>query len=81
MVATARGRKPLDLDSLPDPLRGGSRPPVRLELTVGMTLEAAERRLIEATLAHTQGDKPRAAAMLGIGLRTLYRRLDDWGVG
>jgi DNA-binding NtrC family response regulator len=46
-----------------------------------MTLEAAERRLIEATLAHTQGDKPRAAAMLGIGLRTLYRRLDEWGVG
>ena len=80
MVATARGRKPLDLDSLPDPLRGGGRPPVRLELTVGMTLEAAERRLIEATLAHTHGDKPRAAAMLGIGLRTLYRRLDEWGL-
>ena len=79
MVATARGRKPLDLDSLPDPLRGANSPAGRLELSVGMTLEAAERRLIEATLAHTQGDKPRAAAMLGMGLRTLYRRLDGWG--
>lgn len=80
MVATARGRSPLDLDSLPDPLRDSSRPAVRLELSVGMTLEAAERRLIEATLAHTQGDKPRAAAMLGMGLRTLYRRLEAWGL-
>jgi DNA-binding NtrC family response regulator len=45
-----------------------------------MTLESVERRLIEATLAHTDGDKPRAAAMLGIGLRTLYRRLEAWGL-
>ena len=80
MVATARGREPLGLDSLPDPLRAGSAPKARLEMAVGMTLAAAERRLIEATLAHTQGDKPRAAAMLGMGLRTLYRRLDDWGL-
>ena len=80
MVATSRGRGPLDLDSLPDPLRGGATPAERLEVTVGMTLAAAERRLVEATLAHTGGDKPRAAAMLGIGLRTLYRRLDEWGL-
>ncbi|MEQ1832319.1 MAG: sigma-54 dependent transcriptional regulator [Candidatus Eisenbacteria bacterium] len=80
MVATARGRGPLDLDSLPNPLRGGAAPAARLEMSVGMTLAAAERRLVEATLTHTQGDKPRAAAMLGIGLRTLYRRLDEWGL-
>ena len=81
MVATARGRKALDVTNLPDELRlehagGGS-----LEIGVGMTLEAAERKLIEATLAHTEGDKRRAAAMLGVGLRTLYRRLDEWGLG
>ena len=46
-----------------------------------MTLAAAERGLIEATLAHTGGDKRQAAAILGIGLRTLYRRLDEWGLG
>ena len=78
MVAIARGRKPLDVASLPDTLRGEQAGEARLELGVGMTLEAAERRLIEATLAHTRGDKRRAAAMLGIGLRTLYRRLDEW---
>lgn len=80
MVGTARGRKPLDVESLPDALRGESVGESRLELSVGMKLEAAERRLIEATLAHTQGDKRRAAAILGVGLRTLYRRLDEWGL-
>ncbi len=81
MVATTRGRKPLDLESLPDALRSEQAPGARLEVAVGMTLETAERKLIEATLAHTRGDKRQAAAILGIGLRTLYRRLDEWGMG
>ncbi len=80
MVATAHGRRTLDVDGLPDGIRGGPAATSALALDVGMTLAATERRLIEATLAHTQGDKPRAAAMLGIGLRTLYRRLDEWGL-
>ena len=37
------------------------------------------RALIEATLRHTGGRKPEAAAMLGIGLRTLYRKLYEIG--
>jgi DNA-binding NtrC family response regulator len=78
MVAAARGRRPLDLESLPEPMLGAGEPGGRVELTVGMTLASAERRLVEATLAYTQGDKRRAAALLGIGLRTLYRRLDEW---
>ena len=45
-----------------------------------MTLAATERRLVEATLAHAGGDKRLAAAILGISLRTLYRRLEDWGL-
>ena len=80
MVSTARGRKLLDLDSLPASLRARDAKDGALEIGVGMTLEAAERRLVEATLAHTGGDKPRAAAMLGMSLRTLYRRLEAWGL-
>jgi len=78
MVAAASGRRPLDLESLPAALQGAGGPGGRVELVVGMTLASAERRLVEATLAYTQGDKRRAAALLGIGLRTLYRRLDEW---
>jgi len=41
-----------------------------------MTLDEAERRLIEATMRHAGNRKPQAAAILGIGLRTLYRKLE-----
>jgi two-component system response regulator HydG len=68
-------------ESLPDALRRGRGAGERLGITVGMTAEAAERRLVEATLEHTGGDKRRAAEMLGIGLKTLYRRLERWRRG
>jgi DNA-binding NtrC family response regulator len=39
------------------------------------------RQLIAATLRYTRFDKPRAAAMLGIGLRTLYRKIQRYRLG
>ena len=45
-------------------------------LRVGLALEEIERRAILATLAHCEGDKRRAAEMLGISLKTLYVRLN-----
>jgi len=38
-------------------------------------LDEIERRVIQATLAHTQGDKRLAAQLLGISARTIYRKL------
>jgi DNA-binding NtrC family response regulator len=75
MVALVPGRRALEVADLPHDLRhaGGSPEP---DVAVGMTVAEAERRLIEATLRHTNRDKRRAAALLGIGLRTLYRKLD-----
>ena len=81
MIVAAGSKKRLELTDVPASVRGRSQRGTGLELTVGMTVAEAERRLIEATLRHTGGDKPRAAAMLGIGLRTLYRKLDEYGVG
>jgi two-component system, NtrC family, response regulator HydG len=75
MVAFADGRRPLDLDDLPRALREPRGAGEKIELAVGTTVAEAERQLIEATMRHTGGDKRRAAAMLGIGLRTLYRKL------
>jgi len=80
MVVFAQGRRALDLSDLPDPLREAESAGEKLELTVGMTVEEAERRLIAATLTHTGFDKPRAAAMLGIGLRTLYRKIKQYSL-
>ena len=46
-----------------------------LPVKVGMTIAASERLLIEATIAHTSGNKKQAAQILGISLKTLYTRL------
>jgi DNA-binding NtrC family response regulator len=78
MVAAAGPRRVLDLSDLPEALRGAGGGAERLELAVGMTVEEAERRLIAATLRHVGNDKPRAAALLGIGLRTLYRKIEQY---
>jgi DNA-binding NtrC family response regulator len=45
-------------------------------LVAGMTVGDAERKLIHITLAHTDGNKTRAAEMLGISLKTLHNKLN-----
>jgi len=44
-------------------------------LTAGMTVDEAERRLIELTLAHTHDNKTRAAEILGVTAKTLHNKL------
>ena len=46
-----------------------------LQLKLGGSIAAVERRVILATLELEQGDKRRAAKILGISLKTLYTRL------
>jgi DNA-binding NtrC family response regulator len=79
MIVFADGRRPLELSDLPAALAGraGTRGP---DVAVGMTLAEAERKLITQTLAYTGRDKPRAAALLAIGLRTLYRKIEAYGL-
>ena len=43
-----------------------------------MSVADAERVLLEATLREYMGDKPKAAEVLGISLKTLYNRLRDY---
>ena len=49
-----------------------------LEIEVPATIDEIERRAIEATLDYTGGDKTRAARALGIGRKTLYRKLRQY---
>jgi DNA-binding NtrC family response regulator len=45
---------------------------------VGISLEQAERELIRNTLKMTNGNREQAAEMLGIGERTLYRKIKEY---
>lgn len=45
---------------------------------IGTPLAEAHREIILATLSHFNGDKERAAAALGISLKTLYNRLNEY---
>jgi len=47
-----------------------------LTIRVGSSIAELERILIRATLEHLGGDKPAAARILGISLKTLYNRLN-----
>ena len=47
---------------------------------VGTGLAVVERLLIEATLHQLGGNKTRTAETLGISLKTLYNRLNDYSV-
>src|SRR6266851_4108169 len=48
----------------------------RLEIDVPSSMDDIERQAIEATLDYTSGDKTRAARLLNIGRKTIYRKLD-----
>jgi DNA-binding NtrC family response regulator len=49
-----------------------------IRIPAGTSLPDAERTIILDTLARTGGNKTSAARILGIGLRTLYRKLDQY---
>lgn len=47
-------------------------------IQVGMSLAEIERHFILATLEHFGGDKRKAAEVLGISLKTIYNRLNNY---
>jgi DNA-binding NtrC family response regulator len=55
-------------------------PPNTVTLTPGMTMAEIERAAIEATLKSTRGNRRKAADLLAIGERTLYRKLKEYGI-
>ena len=45
-----------------------------------LTLEDVERQYVEHVLKTVNGNKSVAARILGLGRRTLYRKLENWGI-
>ncbi|MDX6405475.1 MAG: two-component system, NtrC family, response regulator AtoC [Blastocatellia bacterium] len=50
----------------------------KLEIDVPASLDEIERHAIEATLDYTSGDKTKAARLLNIGRKTIYRKLEQY---
>ncbi len=81
MVVFAEGRRALNVADLPMALREFRQEPAReVRLLLGQSMEEVERRFIEETLRWLGYDKQRAAETLGIGLRTLYRKLKEYEI-
>jgi DNA-binding NtrC family response regulator len=55
--------------------------PEEVVYRAGMTMADVERAAIEAALRETEGNRRQAAERLGIGERTLYRKLKDYQMG
>jgi DNA-binding NtrC family response regulator len=53
-------------------------PPNLVTIEPGMKMADIERAAIEAALKETRGNRRRAADMLGIGERTLYRKIKEY---
>lgn len=51
-----------------------------ISLEVGITLAEAEKQLIISTLASCAGNKTKAAEVLGIGRKTLHRKLQEYHI-
>jgi two-component system response regulator HydG len=75
---------PLDIRHIPDDIRMGDEEgapePSGAGSLAGTSLEQIEKRAIRETLRLTGGNREHAAKLLGIGERTLYRKLKEYGL-
>ena len=74
-------RRTISLDDLPPQYRSPNGKVEYVTVPVGSSLDEVERELIGRTIELTAGNKTLAARMLGVGVRTLYRRLERYAGG
>ncbi|HUU59347.1 MAG TPA: sigma-54 dependent transcriptional regulator [Phycisphaerae bacterium] len=81
MVVLAAGDR-VGVEDLPVEIH---RPPdeaasAQFKQLAGISIEEAEKELIRNTLQMVQGNREQAASILGIGERTLYRKIKEYGL-
>jgi len=69
----------ITLDDLPPTINSASDGDC-IKITMGTTLSEAEKEIIRCTLNHEKGNKSRTAEILGIGRKTLHRKLQEYGL-
>ena len=79
LVVMSAGRE-ITPRNLPSDLRHEEPAQGSIVLHVGASLADAERELIRATLADKKGNRAQTAKILGIGRKTLYRKIEEYGI-
>ncbi|MFQ3619769.1 MAG: sigma-54 dependent transcriptional regulator [Spirochaetales bacterium] len=69
----------ITLEDLPPFIRSGADDNY-VKISLGTPLEQAEREIIQANLHYFKGNKSKTAEVLGIGRKTLHRKLKDYGL-
>ncbi len=65
----------LQVEDIPAKIRAAGRPAAGLPRLSGVSIQEMERELIRNTLRDVGGNRERAASLLGISERTLYRKI------
>jgi two-component system response regulator HydG len=80
MVVVCDGET-IDTRHVPDEIRARDEDePQSMGSLAGVGLDRLEKEAIRQTLAMTGGNREQAANLLGIGERTLYRKLKEYGL-
>ncbi|MGH7557945.1 MAG: sigma-54-dependent transcriptional regulator [Gemmatimonadota bacterium] len=73
--------RPIDVENLPEKIRERPDEPLVAETAAPTpTMETIEQAYIQWVLAKTEGNKARAAEILGIDPSTLYRKIDRYNI-
>jgi len=84
LASAPEGLATIDTTHVPDEVRrtdeGADETHAAMGSLAGTSLEQLERQAIRETLKLTGGNRERTASLLGIGERTLYRKLKEYGL-
>ena len=75
-VVMSRG-KLIEVDDLPANVRNAAKDGC-VEIPLGSTMEAAEKAVILATVTYCKGNKSKAADILGLGRKTVIRKIQEY---
>ena len=80
-MVVVSGGPVLMVENLPESIHQGQhKSPTEVQSLVGVPLKEVEKILIGQTLEQVGGNRQEAARMLGIGERTMYRKLKEYGL-
>jgi DNA-binding NtrC family response regulator len=67
----------IDVDDLPQNVTSGITDD-HISIPIGVSMNEAEKEIIKATLTYCKGNKSKASELLGIGRKTLHRKVQEY---